>query len=204
MPDIIQLKPAEQLDVPAPGEVAIDEAEGVLLLDRGDSAVTDALPLDVLAIPEVAAPAGSVYIFQNGEIVAAPLTAGGGGRPFDEAEWRVPGVIVLVVEDLEVDGVFEQVIEITQPCQLTGLMVLADGAGVGDPPPAVMIETEAGTNILDDDLGVDGTLTCDVELTPGRYIVMVETFEPATFRAIVGCRAWGQDVEQFPVFLKVT
>lgn len=198
MPDLIQLKPAEQVTGPlAPGEIAIDEAAGRLLIDRGDSALVDELPLDVLSVPEIDAPGGTVYVFQDGEIIAATLSAGGGARPFDDAEWRVPGVIVLAVEEIELAGEISRTIEFTQATTITHFGY--DGSA----DVVVAFTDPEGATLYDDLCGPAEAV--DIDVVPGRYTLTVAPFAgTVTMRAIVGCRAWGVAPETFPLFFKVS
>lgn len=198
MTDLIKLKDAADVSGPMePGEIAIDEAAGKLLVDRGDSAMVDELPLDVLPVPEIDAPGGAVYIFQDGEIVAATLSAGGGGRPFDDAEWRVPGVIVLAVEEIELDAEIVREIEFTQPTTITYFGYDASAA-----VEVVFVDPD-GVTLYDDLIAPEEPV--DIDVVPGRYTLSVAPFDGSvTMRAIVACRAWGVAPETFPIFFKVS
>lgn len=203
MADRIKLKPADSLysDL-ARGELALDEAGRTLHVDLGTSEGPIPLPLDVLGVPD-AADASGVLVFEEAGPEYRPPVAGGGGRPFDNGPWRVPGLVLLSYGQQVVTAALSGVIEVSFPLQVLWLRVEPEVADVNF---TMGIRTLDGEVLDSVDLnGLDGPFVeafSALLLDVGRYEVFVTCEAPLTFATVTGYRRNIDTPETVAVFMR--
>jgi len=203
MADIIKLKPGvEAPESLARGELALDQEGRLLYVDLGASSGPVALPLDVLPPPE--ADDAGVLTKTVSSASYRPLSAGGGGRPFDDQPWRAPGLVITDFGSQLVAASLAGVIEVGLPVQVLSMMCRPSPAavlytfGIRTMTGDVIEEVSASAAGGPTEEGFSGLL-----LDTGRYELFVTCAAPLTFAVARGLRRHQSTSETVAVFLNV-
>lgn len=155
----------------ADAELYIDQAAGLLYVKTESG--TYGVPLAVIGLPTPPEDDAVVLVKTDAGADYAVLDGGAGGRPFDDASWRVPGVTPLTVTHATFTGgtTYYALFEMSEAKTLAGQrVVLAGTAGVlfgvvpwvdGAPGAPITSTTDTGTGVIDDIVSAD--------LAPGVY-----------------------------------
>lgn len=201
--DCIQLRgkpgaPANLLD----GEPYIDEADAKLYFAFQASMI--GVRLDVQPLPQPSGDPGDVcQLDDQGALAYAPLLGGGGGAPYDDQPWRVPGLTPFAAPETTVwSSINWREFEVTQPTHVEALYLNCDaGADI-----TFGIISEAGDEIISLDKPAEAggyAAACDITLQPGRYETFVELPAGTGVQVLKGAMRH-QGVSDHAVLLKVT
>lgn len=199
--------------VGAPGvldaaELYVDEVNRVLYTETG--AGVSAIPLDVAAVPR--APNGldpaSVVLKTSTGAEWGLLSAGGGGQPFDDAPWRIPGLAPASVGSLVFPGASGGIalFEIGLRVGLQQIRVHASGAGVVDLALHAYdggLGTELAQTTLTFLAAGDQDAALAAVLDPGLYAWTWASPDAFALTTVEGYLSWSTTKETHPVFMKV-
>lgn len=184
---------------PADGELLLDEA-GRLLATMGPSG-QETIPLAIAPLP--AGGRGSDILLESDTgVVWGQLSAGGGGRPFDDAAWRVPGLIPTDYQTVPFSA-GESVtlpLELSQARTLSGSMVRASGTGAKS---FAIKSWDLATTLLSHSFATTAIdqASHSLALGPGRYALVFTATDAADFQALVGFMPWSTAALSYPVLL---
>lgn len=184
---------------PADGELLLDEA-GRRLATMGPAG-QETIPLATAPMPAGGTPTDILLEGIDG-LIWGVLSAGGGGRPFDDGQWRVPGLIPTDYQSVAFSAA-ETVtlpIELPQARTLIGSMVRASTTGA----KSFQIKTwDLATTLLSHSFA---TTAIDqgshsLALAPGRYALVFTATDAADFEVLVGFMRWSKIALDYPVLL---
>ncbi|UTC29865.1 hypothetical protein BAJUN_02350 [Bajunvirus bajun] len=205
MDDTIRLKNAvKAADGLEPGEYALDEVGGMLILDRGAAFDFDVIPLDVIALPKVSAEpkADEIVAYRPSGPVETVLTLGAGGPPRDARDWRTPGCTPVGITTQVASLRLQSTIEITSPAAINGLRLSPTAV---DCQMTFGVESTTGDTIFEvQDNAYAGVLETfvNIALAPGRYILFVEVEFPISFDVVTATRPFAAGVQNHPVLVR--
>jgi hypothetical protein len=194
----------------ADGEIALDEAAGVLYTKSTGG--IDGTPLDIAPLP-AAGVSGQVLLQGLSGPEWGLLSAGAGGRPFDARTWRVPGLIPTGVTQIDAVAGEVAVFEVAESAHLIRLHTrVISGAGSMQLVIAPYDGT-VGSPVVDEPVSVAGPgdyeVGVDVVLPVGRYAAICEAVASETAGALMvqvvqGLLPWSSTFWRHGVWMEFT
>lgn len=206
MPDIILLKPVDQISTAGlgRGEIAIDEDGRRLVIHTGD------IPLDVVPVPEPTQEdidEGRALVMGTAGPIYAALTTGAGGTPLDAglSRWTVPGIIpTLVYPNQTISSTWTAEIEISEPCKVTAIRSCPIG-GVDITLNYGIRELDGSDlfNVVESSYAGPVDTPVDLDLEPGRYLLYMTVADAVEFQVLIGYLPWARAATFYPLYLRV-